>query len=328
MPKVTYLIGAGASADGLPVVKTILDDKGDILCEGLPDAFTRVGRQIYDGYKELTPNNNGEILQEQFSQLAKRTLEFQTVDTYAKYCYLTDKALYKKVKKLIVLYFIIDQVWNKKFDKRYLSFITTILDESNRFPDNIKILNWNYDCQFQLACKYFNNQDPLMIFYPGMETDSSGSPLDENKYSLVHLNGLAGCFKGSSGNFLSELDFNGSFKEFINQTVKSLESYENLLTFAWERISEPTFKGTLPTAREIVKGSHFLVIIGYSFPFFNRKVDESLLHQIINGPGFKKIYYQDKFRTGDFLRNQFKIPANIEIVSISKVDQLHIPFEL
>jgi len=70
-----------------------------------------------------------------------------------------------------------------------------------------------------------------------------------------------------------------------------------------------------------------LVIIGYSFPFFNREIDREIMGEI-NFEKLKKIYFQDPFRDGEFLRGQFNIPDNVEIKNIKEPDQFHIPFEM
>jgi len=91
------------------------------------------------------------------------------------------------IKKLLSLYFSIDQIWNINFDKRYLVFLTSVLKEIKNFPDEIRILNWNYDYQFQMACEVFSKNSPLLVYYPGMTKRVPKVEYETTDYSLVHL---------------------------------------------------------------------------------------------------------------------------------------------
>jgi hypothetical protein len=87
------------------------------------------------------------------------------------------------------------------------------------------------------------------------------------------------------------------------------------------------YSSNIEIAKEIIIGSDILVIIGYSFPFFNREIDKEIFN-VLCQTGLKKIYYQDKFKSGDFLRSQFDLERSIELLTIDKTDQLYIPIEL
>lgn len=69
MTKVPYLIGAGVSAEDLPLVRSIKDDKGSIIKEGLPEAFRRIGEQIFNEYTE--DQKLAKNLQDDFIRLAE-----------------------------------------------------------------------------------------------------------------------------------------------------------------------------------------------------------------------------------------------------------------
>lgn len=327
MPKVTYLIGAGASADALPIVKSVKDADGKVIKEGLSDAFIRIGNQIDQEYDSTDNLRVSKKLKDQFFVLAEESEKFGSIDIYAKYCYLIDCVRLIEIKKLLALYFLIDQVWNRRLDQRYLTFLTTILEVGNHIPNEIKILNWNYDSQFQFASKYFSVDSPLLAFYPGINTDHSGKRLENEDYSLVHLNGIAGYTRDSKFGFSNFLKEQESFTLLIDTFVEESRTRPNLITFGWEKVEDLTFKGTLAIAQEMISRSSYLVIIGYSFPFFNRVIDKLIIRTLISFDGFEKIYYQDKYKTGEFIRAQFDIPKNIPIIPVPQVDQFHIPFE-
>jgi len=103
----------------------------------------------------------------------------ETIDTLAKYYYLTGNAeSLIRLKKALITYFVLQQLCvlqtnplhnapspiEKLLDRRYDSFIATIAtrDRSGfKLPGNIKILTWNYDLQLELA---FKRYVPIKIY--------------------------------------------------------------------------------------------------------------------------------------------------------------------
>jgi len=335
MTKVTYLLGAGASAEALPLVKSNPVHK----IEGLPDAFRRVGDQIVNKNKDPNLVILASKLKDNLYWLAENSQIYNTVDTFAKYCYLKDKAKFSLIKKMLSVYFTIEQTINKKFDNRYLVFLTSILENEYQFPANIKILNWNYDSQLQLASFKFKEEgisfdsnsfiqaDPLIHYSPSMGMYPLEIAKNKEIYSLVHLNGIAGYVQSSENMVFNTLYNTKTINDFLTNAIKQIENNFNLLTFAWESNNHQRFSYSLKLSKEIIKDSEVLVIIGYSFPFFNREIDKEILNTLTQ-TGLKKIYYQDKFRTGDFLQSQFGLDKTIEIKNVEKSDQLFIPIEL
>lgn len=335
MNKVTYLIGAGASAEALPLVKSNPEYK----IEGLPDAFRRIGDQLE---KE---NTNDKLktfvhrLKEDLYWLAKNSESFNTVDTFAKYCYLQEKEKFILIKKLLSVYFTVDQIINQKVDNRYLVFLTSILENSYQFPPNVKILNWNYDCQFQQTSYRFKQEgfeydsnsfiqsEPLLNYYPALGMYPFHQVANNENYSLVHLNGIAGYIQNHENIVYNTMLKNKTLQDFLDYSIKLINENTNLLTFAWENSSNARSKTSLEIAKEIIKGSEVLVVIGYSFPFFNREIDKEIIDTLYS-TGLKKIYYQDKFNSGDFIQNQFNLDKSLIVTNIQKSDQLFIPIEL
>ena len=271
--------------------------------------------------------------------MAENSQTYNTVDTFAKYCYLKDKGKFSLIKKILSVYFTIEQTINKKFDNRYLVFLTSVLENEYQFPSKIKILNWNYDCQLQLASFKFKEEgisftsnsfiqaDPLINYSPSLGMYPLEMSKNKEIYSLVHLNGIAGYVQNKENMVFNTIYNTKTISEFLSQSVKQIENNFNLLTFAWESQNHQRFSNSLELSKEIIKGSEILVVIGYSFPFFNREIDKEILN-VLTQTGLKKIYYQDKFRTGDFIQSQFGLDNTVEIKNIEKTDQLFIPIEL
>ena len=74
-------------------------------------------------------------------------------------------------------------------------------------------------------------------------------------------------------------------------------------------------------------GTIIMVVIGYSFPFFNREVDKQVLNALKQQPSFRKIYFQNPVLSGEQLKAQFELDDTIGIVHVKDVDNFYIPFE-
>jgi len=62
------------------------------------------------------------------------------------------------------------------------------------------------------------------------------------------------------------------------------------LSFAWEDYERPE-QNIINKVTTSTKDTEVLVVIGYSFPFFNREVDRKIIGEMKN---LKKVYFQDK----------------------------------
>lgn len=339
--KVTYLLGAGASANVLPTVKATT------ATVGLSQSF----RNFADSLKSnstISVSYKGfvESLAKDLIWLADNSDKFGTPDTFAKFLYLQKRDELKRLKHALSFYFTVEQFINNKFDDRALSFLTTVMQTGNIFPTNIKILNWNYDFQMQLAGEVFRREEfhyggawvhspPLIGYYPslGIEMNVNYNQLDLRDVSMVHLNGIAGFyFYEQTGAILN--NFLNQKPKDINELIEKIrtdsEHKHNLLTFAWEKETEAAYymRKRLPLAKAIIADTDILVVIGYSFPFFNRDIDKEIFEALKASPKFKKILFQDPFKTGDFLRNQFSLSDDIEIKHITEKDNYYVPIEL
>lgn len=107
-------------------------------------------------------------------------------------------------------------------------------------------------------------------------------------------------------------------------------SKDFLFTFAWEKSTKSAelLRYRMKISQNIVKDSDVLVVIGYSFPLFNRLIDKEIFNSLTESGKLKKIYYQDPNKSGEFLKSQFNLSSDIEIISITDVDSYFIPNEL
>lgn len=213
----------------------------------------------------------------------------------------------------------------KEIDHRYLPWLVGLLS-NKRFPEHVKILSWNYDFQLQIAGQYFGElekvahttnashyQPGFINYFPNLDY----SPSDV--YSLIHLNGIAG-YETSSSVFHS-----ADREQVVNQLLSDTATYHNAIHFAWDgsRYHDTLMKDVI----KMIDGVTILVVIGYSFPFYNRKVDAGIFKSIHTHGKLKKIYYQDPYLTGSQLPAMFSLPESLNIVHIKNKDNFHIPFE-
>ena len=345
MSKVVYLLGAGASygtrskdddktriLSGLPIVKEI---------ESELENLTRILSSLSLGDKELEESKQNLIKDFQYLKVA--CSDNATIDTYAKKLWLQGKKNdFSHVELLLTIFFIFEQIVHKP-DKRYDTFFANVLErkmecyEELTLPDEIRILSWNYDNQLELVYReylkwdYSSIREKLGIYdVKGVEKD--GVP--KREYSIIKLNGTA--------NFVAEEDWlQYSEANTIDETllVNILNKYTECLqikpfpcdgklrlNFAWEeRWSRDMLNKTIPN---MVKDATALVVIGYTFPYFNRKVDKMIFAQM---PNLKNIYIQDPEadRTEQYIKPVLPEKlADVKIHPLIDTDQFFLPPEL
>lgn len=65
-----------------------------------------------------------------------------------------------------------------------------------------------------------------------------------------------------------------------------VQNTDNALSFAWENINNDFFK----QIKKKVEDAKILIIIGYSFPYFNREIDRQIIGEMTQ---LEKVYIQD-----------------------------------
>jgi len=246
-----------------------------------------------------------------------------SIDTFAKKLYLTSqKSNLKKLKALIDFFLTIWQFYYG-VDKRYDAFIASILSggfgSPIKLPTNIQLLTWNYDFQFELALSNFfmdyslENIDEVIRIMPGNNITRKGNTL--HSFTLSKLNGTAlgrvenGSYNKTNirhNNFgpkLTDSDKTGLIKEcLINYHYNTeKENIESSISFAWE--NNPISKSIRDFSFKLVQHTSILVIIGYSFPTFNREIDRTLLS---NMTALKKVYIQSEENSVSSIIQKFK----------------------
>jgi len=309
MARITYLLGAGASIGSLPVVDNFENEIREILNRlrvflgNVPDdmASTYVGDRglIFMAIKDL-------------QMLLEGCNKHRSVDTFAKMLFLTShdkerERTYRRVKCSIILFFELYRFFTNKTDKRYDAFLATIINNANpKFPSEINIISWNYDYEFERAyMNYSPEKKNIHEVYNDLNIihkNSNAAKSIGNNFGIIKINGTAGFYTANKELILG-LDNHFSIASGVNDKdsisvipfLKNYKKYaddtavEPAISFSWEED-----KGAIKVIDEISKAvanTQVFIIIGYSFPYFNRAIDKKIASSISYGG--TTIYLQD-----------------------------------
>lgn len=355
MGKIIYYIGAGASY-GNKNKRELLDEGTEnerlLVHEGLPVvneiakslvAFQEAVRNVdiiasknyafMDKYKTIGTDINciRSQLLEDIKELHKAAKEHSTIDTYAKKLYLTKQvSQLEKLKNVLATFFIWIQL-ESKTDQRYDTFLANILQMDNlSLPLNISVISWNYDSQFELAYKNYSSYN--LPIYDKLGENSM--PNNQDCGLIFKLNGSA-----NFGDF-NMVDYILNHREKdVHPLIQLIEYYGHLeadtkelgfefhshLSFAWE--STKRQKEMITTINQITSDTEAVVVIGYSFPYFNREIDRAIFSKI---PSLKTIYIQDPNPESvePSLRAVLDENRNVKIEYQKDCTQFYLPREL
>lgn len=353
----TYLIGAGASALTIPVINDFA--KQLIEFAEYVDKFNFTEDFYHDSYRvDSKPSEIKERFTTDVRWLANECEVHSSVDTFARKLFLSDRQ--KELIKLkgIVSEFLLTKQNQKGIDKRYDAFFAAILDKVDSgliLPNNLKFLSWNYDKQIEYSVAQFKNptDDRIIEDFLQVSPRAEGTAIDPDSFCLFKLNGAIGGTIKNDGNYVPmKMDFtlvgdkitdeieqnimkNMMFRYyFIEQRifhenyygkVENQDEYPTIM-YSWER--NPIFEFVRTNALNATQNTEILVIIGYSFPTFNRSLDKKLLQ---NMDGLKKVFIQSPKDSIKGVTQRFKslyeFNTEIEIEEITNVDEFYIPFE-
>jgi hypothetical protein len=161
----------------------------------------------------------------------------------------------------------------------------------------IGILSWNYDNQIELAYKQIFNDNYTSIrerlgFYD--VKDYEQKHLSQKYCKIIKINGTANFTQAedwlnfSDNNTIDEIALKTILKRY-DECVQKKTCYGMLrLNFAWEKLwSEDMLTNKIP---QLVHDAQTMVVIGYTFPDYNREIDRIIFDNI---PNLKNIYIQD-----------------------------------
>ena len=107
--------------------------------------------------------------------------------------------------------------------------------------------------------------------------------------------------------------------------TNSFDEYPTIM-YSWEK--NPIFDFVRTNALSETKDTEILIIIGYSFPTFNRTLDKTLLQ---NMGQLRKVFIQSPENSIKGVMQRFKslyeLNSSIEVEPVINVDEFYIPFE-
>ncbi|MFZ4463468.1 MAG: hypothetical protein ACOYN5_06450 [Bacteroidales bacterium] len=338
MKKIVYLFGAGASKNSLPIVDEI-PEKIESLIEILrSDAMQLPNDDVYTDFVSIAPLSKNAYQKELISDLEWLVAEVSkhaSVDTFAKKLFIQRNISdLNKLKVALSLFFVFQQAFNKP-DNRYDAFFASIHNRLHQFPENIRILSWNYDSQFELAYSLFSNQTQISDIqnFLNIKHKYGGEFDDDTKFGIYKLNGTTGLYRnnGSSqyiyANFLN-VPVDLTFMEIVVRSYVAATyeiEYRSNFSFAWE--GENPNRSIVDLAVKNVSDCIALVVIGYSFPFFNRDIDRKIINSMTQ---LKSVYFQAP--DADNLIERFSAVrndiSNIKLIPKFDLKQFVLPNEL
>lgn len=330
-PVITYLLGAGASRNTIPIVQDFSKDLSSM-------AITVRNHCVQ--------NADNLQLMDRLNWLSKEAEDFVTVDTFAKKLFLNDEINeLNDLKRTLGIYFLLKQfakidqnepLRKPIIDKRYIPLVSAFLQRQGEkiiLPNNLNFISWNYDLQLELALESFITKRHSSFIYTLRDFKSYPGNMDHDLPNIVHLNGVTGVYTKLGGVLRHLVDeiHDGNIKHILERITpafnfvysdKSEAINATLLpTFAWEG-NEPANQA-VKYAENIISQTDYLVIIGYSFPVFNHDIDKIIFQK---SPRIKKIFLQNPNADKNAFATTFGVDLS-KVYEMKNVDQFFIPLQ-
>jgi len=346
--RVVYWLGAGASANALPVVTQM---GGAMRSQ---DAWIR--HYLRTGIDEKVLSKYSTFLW----GLADTIVPYGTVDTYARALFVQKRSKdLAELKLHLAIFFLLEQTVEKKnrlrhgeekpeydkptmIDQRYMGWLALLVEEDKCITDKVRVISWNYDLQVEHAlAKYWELPDlsELHKIRGGQIHPKALEPVANHAPFIIHLNGIAGhAISSQTTSFLyGPLNSNDPrktilylfdiYKDYDLSDGSVLNSMVDTMTFAWE--NKAVGNRGMELAKEALHQADIIVIIGYSFPSFNRKVDKELFSAFVGDiPQEKKVVVQNPTMAVETFQQIMGIDGHHPNVLVERsTDQFHIPPE-
>jgi hypothetical protein len=313
-----YYLGAGASKEVLP------------LASEFPERLTSFASEL----KEAEPEHHlgdppaseddpwGEPSNALFDAakwLADEASRHASVDTFAKKLFFrNDEQALRRLKATLSAYLLIEQSRHPA-GKRYDAFLATLLERDTerdypRLPENIRIVTWNYDTQLEKS------------FYGFCEDQRFVQERITANPSIYRVNGC--CAFGMENRLVWGVTDTPAWETGIKLFWSYLRDppANEHLRFAWE---EATGTGALRTGLRLHEVTS-IVVIGYSFPYFNREIDHLIFSELAEAD-LKRVYLQ--YPKGSHASIEERLGTllpkdNAKIIRVTGTEMFYIPDDL
>lgn len=315
--KITYFLGAGASAAAVPTVAQFTDR-----IRAFIHYLGRISNE-----RDFVKRDVSQFYYSEYQWLINGIDAHKSPDYFARFLGQTSEDSKNRVelirlKLLLSLFFIFEQSEriqggnytnhpafsymgsnhltplppniqksiDTKIDPRYRVFWQNLFIDggARTLPPHINIITWNYDIQLELSYNEFSKRS-LEIINRTLQVvpNSNIHDIDLTQFSIVKLNGTAGLFFNKTNERIIEdaSYFDGSSSNWFG----ILELYKGMIQsktsliewphfhFSWER--NIYTKVAQRTAQNILLNTETLIAIGYSFPRYNKDLDTGLFEE-------------------------------------------------
>lgn len=341
-PKITYWFGAGASANAVPMQRELANAITSMVYE----MKNYIRPSAESKYKNEERKGNLDALlgfTKDFLDLLESAGQFGTVDILARKLWLTNQIeAYAKLRFGVALFFIYHKNFGRvnadfeliptNLDNRYTSLLAILLDKTTegkiKLTDGCNFLSYNYDLQLEGAfCEMLDLKQDGQYLYENLDNEIAFSRANGfSKNRIVHLNGHSGLIYDEAGR--SSLSF---VNEHVSMASKFFDQVDEYLRtkkegfvgsdifYAWEMDVDK-----LRRCNDIIAQTDELIIVGYSFPAFNRKIDLDIMSNIKKGC---QVTLQDKKPQMEALNSI--LPTGVKkAISVTETDQFVVPPEL
>jgi hypothetical protein len=336
MKELTYILGAGASFQSIPVVNSF------------SKRFLKFAHYFEDEF-----NNEGFSKSELYKMLYNLVLSLHnefashhSFDTYFKKLFHTNQfEQIEQSKRLLNLYFLWEHLQSvsslpferkentfykeSKFDKRYDALLAGLLKpESGKkeFFTKVNFITWNYDLNLFFSLKnYFGDKMPIGEFIKKIKVNEFEWNIS-NQVSVINMNGFF--YSHSLDSFYSLETENTSSvlydlieDDFLDSEKNRIDAEQ--IKFAWE-----TDRNVAGIAKSKIQKSNNIVVIGYTFPLYNRLQD--LYYFNNKDVSQKKVYIQDpdSEKIGSFAKESFGISTARLIKTVKDCSSFFVPSDI
>lgn len=309
MSEITYILGAGASFQSIPVVNTF----NNRLLE-FADFLNGIGQVKFMGENRNKFIRASEAIRNLFEEFSSH----QSFDTYfKKQFHLGNDVAINQGKRLLNLYF----TWEHDrssfapsssfvatagshfykralFDRRYDALIAGLLKPYRNVAETlckINFITWNYDLNLLQSIKnFFAPTASFKNFFQKIEK----LPFYWNINDQISIININGNFYSSEYNDYENLgNVNGG--RIIEDKIlseyflsESIDLDAERIRFAWE-FNNSEVNQLLWHINRNLTNSKQVIIVGYTFPLYNRIIDSSYMTERLLKFDDKKITVQD-----------------------------------
>jgi hypothetical protein len=318
-----YLLGAGASCETLPLASEFAESLSEFAnkLKHADPLMISFAKRLHLSINSIWGESHSRFV-EAVEWLAQETSHHASIDTFAKKLYFKkDRDNLKKLKVVLSAYLIAAQQKNH-VDLRYDSFFASIckFDEDNHIclPPNLRILTWNYDAQLEKAFYGFCESEKLVL-----------EKITYNRHQIRRINGCCGHeFPNQHDESFSAI-WDTAPDSGWEAAIRLYEKYMDIdcqdmpdICFSWEQ--EQSSSSLLEGLNDV----SVIVVIGYSFPYFNREMDDLIFKQF--GNNLRKVYLQCPKENYDAVEERlarFLPPLEQKIIRKNSTDLFYIPDE-